>query len=247
MAKIALYTRNILETGTVTVTGTPDSGFPESRLYDRAISLFWKDTVAEAKNFVVDQGAGASLAVGFLAIQRHNFNTYAMQWQYSNDNFSADINDAVTDWNQGDNDQIIKTMSAAETQRYWRVTLASMTNPKCGEIFMSYGREFEAMINPVPDLKRVSNVRWNRTAGGLERSTKMGDVRRQRSYSLFIDATDLTAFRAAMDELDEYSQPFWIKDHDGNYFLCRITEDIKEDYDHDAGRTRIQLNIIEQL
>jgi len=247
MAKIALYPRNILETGTVTVTGTPDTGFPESRLYDRAISLFWKDTVTQAKEIIVDQGAVESLAVDFLAIQRHNFNGNNMQWQYSNDNFSADVHDAVTDWTQGDNNQIIKTLASAVTQRYWRVILSSITNPKCGEIFMSYGREFEAGINPVPDLKRVSNVRWGRTVGGLERSTKMGDVRRQRSYSLFIDSTDLTAFRAAMDELDEYSLPFWIKDHDGNYFLCRITEDIKEDYDHDAARTRIRLNVIEQL
>lgn len=247
MAKIALYTRNILKTGTVTVTGDPDAGFPESRLYDRAISLFWKDTITEAKNFVVDQSAAGNLAVDFLAVHRHNFNGAAMQWQYSNDNFSADEHDAVTDWNQGDNNQIIKTLSSPVTQRYWRVTLASMANPKCGEIFMSYAREFEAMIDPTPDLKRVSNVRWNRTVGGLERSTKAGDVRRARSYSLFLNATDLALFQAAMDELDEYSLPFWIKDHDGNYFPCRITEDIKEDYDHDAARTRIRLNVIEML
>jgi len=247
MAKIILYTRNILETGTVTVTGDPDDGFPEARLYDRAISLFWKDTVTEAKNFVVDQGASGNLAVDFLAIQRHNFSGEDLQWQYSNDNFSGDINDAVTDWNQAGNGQIVKVMSAAQTQRYWRVTLSSMENPMCGEIFMSYGREFEAQINPVPSLKRSANVRWQRTAGGLERSTKMGDVRRERSYVLYLDATDLAAFQAAMAELDEFSKPFYLKDHDGNYFPCRLAEDIKEDYDHDAARTRIALNVVEML
>ena len=40
---IKFYPYNILEFGTVTVTGDPDSGYPESRLYDRAISLYWKD------------------------------------------------------------------------------------------------------------------------------------------------------------------------------------------------------------
>lgn len=246
MAKIALYTRNILETGTVTVTGDPDDGFPESRLYDRAISLFWKDTITEAKNFVVDQGATGNLAVDFLAVQRHNFSGADLQWQYSNDNFSGDINDAVTDWNQGDNSQIIKTLGSALTQRYWRVTLSSMANPKCGEIYMSFAREFEATLD-APKLKRVSNVRWNRSIGGLERSTKMGDVRRARSYSLFLDSTDLAAFQAAMDELDEHSKPFYLKDHDGNYFPVRITDDIVENYDHSAQRTRIQLNTIEKL
>ena len=247
MANIILYTRNILETGTLTVTGDADDGFPESRLYDRAISLFWKDTVAEAKNFVVDQGASGNLAVDFLAIHRHNFSGVAMQWQYSSDNFVGDTNDAVTDFTPADNDQIVKVMGAEQTQRYWRVTLASMTDPKAGEIFMSYGRAFEATIDPEPSLKRVSNVKWNRTLGGLDRSTKMGDKRRARSYSLFLDATDLASFKAAMAELNEDAYPFWLKDHDANYFPCRLTEDINEKYDHGAARTRINLNVIELL
>lgn len=246
MSKIALYTRNILETGTVIVTGDPDDGFPESRLYDRTISLFWKDTVTEAKNFVVDQGATGNLAVDFLAVHRHNFSGANMQWQYSNDNFAADEHDAVTDWNQSDNSQIIKALSSPVTQRYWRVTLSSMANPKCGEIYMSCAREFEATLD-APKLKRISNVHWNRSIGGLERSTKMGDVRRARSYSLFLVSTDLDEFRAAMAELDEYSKPFYLKDHDGNYFLVRITDDIVENYDHAAQRTRIQFNTIEEL
>ena len=127
---ITLYTRNILETGTVTVTGTPDTGYPESRLYDRCISLYWLDTVTEAKNFVVDQGASGNLAVDFLAIEKHNFNGEDMQWQWSTDNFAADINDAVTDWTQGDNNQIIKTLGSDLTKRYWRVTVTSMANPQ---------------------------------------------------------------------------------------------------------------------
>jgi len=245
MPPIILFTRNILETGTVSVTGDPDDGYPEARLYDRHISLFWKDTVTEAKNFVVDQGATGNLAVDFLAINRHNFSGEDMQFQYSSDDFSGDINDAVTDWNQADNDQIIKELGAAITHRYLRVTLSSMENPKCGEIFISFGREFEATINPIPTLKRSSNVRWQRTVGGLERSSKMGDLRRARSYTLFLDSTDLASFQAAMDEIDENSKPFYLKDHDENYFLCRITEDINEDYDHNAARTRIGLNVIE--
>lgn len=247
MANIILYTRNILETGTLDVTGDPDDGFPESRLHDRAISLFWKDTVTEAKNFTVDQGASGNLAVDFLAIHRHNFSGVAMQWQYSSDNFSGDVNDAVTDFTPADNDQIVKVMGAEQTQRYWRVTLASMADPKCGEIFMSYGRAFEATIDPEPSQKRISNVKWNRTLGGLDRSTKMGDKRRARSYSLFLDSTDLTSFKAAMAELNEDAYPFWLKDHDGNYFACRLAEDINEKYDHGAARTRINLNVIELL
>ena len=246
MSEITLYTRNILETGTVTVTGDPDDGFPESRLYDRAISLFWKDTITEAKTFRVDQGAAGNLAVDFLAMHRHNFSGAAMQWQYSNDNFSGDINDAVTDWNQGDNSQIIKTIAAAVTQRYWQVTLASMANPMCGEIFMSLGRTFEVKASPSPAYGEKDNVQWNRTVGGLERSTKFGEEKRVREYGLFLSASDLTEFKAAMAELNGYAKPFWIKDDEGAYFPCRLLSVPEPIGDHKTHK-RIQLSVIEMI
>ncbi len=246
MSDIALYTRNILETGTVTVTGDPDTGFPESRLYDRAISLFWKDTITEAKIFVADQGASGNLAVDFLAVHRHNFSGIAMQWQYSSDNFSGDINDAVTDWNQSDNSQIVKTLGSAAAHRYWRVTLASMANPKCGEIFMSYGRTFEAKASPSPVYGEKDNVQWNRTVGGLERSTKFGEERRVREYGLFLSASELTSFKAAMTELNGYAKPFWFKDDEGAYFLCRLLSVPEPIGDHKTHK-RIQLSVIEML
>lgn len=249
MAKIKLYTQNILEDGTVTVTGTPDTGFPESRLYDRAISLYWKDTVTEAKNFIVDQGATGNVAVDFLAIEKHNFNSEDMQWQWSTDNFSSSINDAVTDWTQGDNNQIIKTLSTALTKRYWRTTLSSMENPKCSEIFMSYGYEFKVRFDSPPRLSDLSNTQWNQTVGGLERSTKLGDNRRVRNYSILLDtSSELDNFRAAMDYLDDYSKPFYIKDHESDYWMCRFQGTPQENPMTDENAiTTIDINLIEML
>lgn len=244
-ATITLYTRNILETGTVTVTGTPDTGYPESRLYDRAISLFWKDTVVEAKTFKVDQGATGILDVDFLAIAKHNFNGKDMQWQHSTND--VDYVDAVTDWAQGDNNQIIKTFTPELNKRYWQVTLASMTNPQCSEIFMSYGYEFNVQANPRLKRRDRANVKWNMSVGGSERSTKFGDARRQRQYSLLLDSSDLTNFQAAMDDLDEYSLPFYIKDDEGNYWMCRLTEEPQEDPNPVGTRTAITIQVIEKL
>lgn len=246
MSEITLYTRNILETGSVTVTGAPDAGFPASRLYDRSIGFYWKETVAEAKNFTVDQGASGNLAVDFLAIGRHNFSGIAMQWQYSSDNFSADINDAVTDWVQGDNNQIIKTLVSALTQRYWRVTLASMTNPKCSEIFMSYGRTFEVQTSPSAIYGEKENVQWNQTVGGLERSTLYGDERRIREYGLFLSPSELSEFKAAMSELNSYAKPFYLKDDEGAYFPCRLLSVPEPVGDHKTHK-HIYLSVIEML
>ena len=243
--QITFYPYNLLELGTVTVTGDPDTGYPESRLYDRAVSLFWKDSALEAKNFVVDQGATGDKEIDFLAIEKHNFYNIAMQWQYSTDNFSADINDAVTDWTPADNTQIIKTLATAQTKRYWRVTVATILNPKCSEIFMSKGYTFD-VDRQGPRGGEVSNVQWNRTIGGLERSTKFGPARRVRNYSLNLTSADVTSFLEAMSYLDDYSKPFYFKDHKGAYFMARLTSDPLEGWNHEL-LTGINIDIIEQI
>ena len=217
---ITIYPYNILEDGTVTVTGTPDTGYPESRLYDRAISLYWKDTVTEAKTFHVDQGASGNVAVDFLAINRHNFDGEDMQWQWSEND--VDWTDAVTDWTQGDNLQIVKTMGTELTKRYWRMTLSSMANPKCAEIFMSLGYSFSILHSPGPVGSKTSNVQWNRTVGGSERSTKFGNRRRRRAYQISLTAANLAILRTVLDFLDEMSKPFYIRDHEDNYIFCPV-------------------------
>lgn len=243
--QITLYPYNILELGTVTVTGTPDTGYPVSRLYDRATSLFWKDTVTEAKNFLVDQGAVSVLPVDFLAIAKHNFNGAAMQLQYSTDNFSADTNDAVTDWTQGDNLQIVKPIATAQTKRYWRVTLASMADPKCSEIYISKGYSFD-VDRQNPGGGDISNVQWNRTIGGTERATKFGPARRMRRYPLKLTEAQLENLIEAMSYLDDYAKPFYFKDHLDHYFMARLTSDPFESWGHES-LTVVNLELIEQL
>ena len=244
-AKVTLYTRNILETGTVTVTGTPDTGYSEERLYDRCIDLYWLDTVTGAVDFTVDQGAGAALPVDSLFIDGHNFDGEDLQWQYSTDNFSGDINDMVTDWTQSGSDLITKSASA-QTRRYWRVTLSSMTNPQATEIFMSYGYEFGVQARPNPNLREIPNVVWSRTVGNNERSTKFGDARRVRQYGLYLDSTDLTSWRAAMDDLDGYSNTFYIKDHEDAYIFGRLDGAPAEDHGN-ADYTTISFTFLEVL
>lgn len=239
---ITIYPNNIFEDGTVTVTGTADTGYPEARLYDRSKAFLWKDTVTEAKTFHVDYGSAT--AIDLLAINTHNFNGKAMQWQYSDND--ADWLDAVTDWTQGDNNQIVKVTASTETHRYWRVTLASITNPQCGEIMMSPAYQFDVQYSPNPSGFEQPNVQWNRTVGGIERSTKFGDARRNRTYTMWIDDTDLTNFNTAMNLLDDWSLPFFFKDHDANYYWTRFTQNPIQDWDHNTY-THITLNLIEML
>lgn len=241
---ITIYPYNILEDAVVSVTGTADTGYPESRLYDRGIQLYWKDTITGAVDFEADQSA-AALAVDFLAIEGHNFDGEDLQWQYSATGaWAGEEVDAVTDWTQSGNSQIIKTMVASQTKDYWRVTLTSMTNPRCAEIWMGLGYTFDVMVNP--SGVRESNTQWNRTIGGDERGTKFGDLKRRRSYTLFLSAANLTSFRAALDYTDHFSKPFYIRDHEDDYYLCRLIGDPPEDFDNPT-HTHVGLSIVEVL
>ena len=245
---IVLYTYNILETGTVTVTGTPDSGYPESRLYDRSISLYWKDTAEEAKTFEVNQGSSSNWKeVDFLAIAKHNFNGETMTWEYSTDGGSTGVwTAASTAWSQADDDQIIKTTTSPITRQYWRTTVTATTNPKCSEIFMSAGDTFEVLQNPSPVGGKVANVRWNRTFGEIERATKFGSERQQWRYTMLLGTTQLTDFRSAMDNLSDYSKPFYMQDHESNYWMVRLLETPQWDFSHKT-HTIVNFNVIEML
>jgi len=244
MAKVKLFTKNILEDSTVTVTGTADTGYPESRLFDRAISLYWKDTITEAKTFHVDQGASGWDVVDALFIPKHNFSGYDLTWEYSDDD--ALWLPAVSGWTQGDNNQIEKTLPSSLTHRYWKVTLSSMANPQCSEIFMGYGYEFQADFHKNPSWEDTPNVVWNQTVGGLERSTKLGNKRRTRSYLMYLNSTTKVTFRTAMADLDNYSKPFYFKDHEGNYFMARLLDVPPEDFMTEGDLT-LPISVIEML
>jgi len=243
MASITIFARNILETGTVTVTGTPDTGYAKERLYDRSISLFWKDTGATTYVIHVDQGAANIHDVDFLAIEKHNFDAKNLYWQFSDNDSVWTNSEAIMP--QSGNDQIIVEESSPATHRYWRFWL-STTDPMCSEIYMSEGATFNVRSDPAPEASFLANVQWNRSVGGLERSTKFGAKRRVRNYEMFLSAADLATWRAAVDLLEDYSLPFYIKDHDGNYYMCRFQEPPTEIFDNPT-HTHVEFSVIEEL
>lgn len=117
---------------------------------------------------------------------------------------------------------------------------------QCTEIFMSYGHEFQVRFDAPPEGGKKTNVIWQETIGGIERSTKYGDRKRRRKYGLFLDATNLAAFRAAMDDLDEGGKSFFIEDHEGDVWACRLVSDPREKY-LTPGTTPLTVEVIEKL
>jgi hypothetical protein len=220
MGDLILFTYNIAETGTVSMSGTPDTGYPASRLYDRSKNIMWKDADNIARTFQIDQGATIK-DIDLLWIANHNFDGEDITWEYS-DNGSS-WSDAVTGWTQGGNDPIVKIFPDSDlSHRYWKVTITSLANAVCGEIFMGYGYTFPIMDKPIPAHGYLDNVQWSRSVGGQERGIKRGESRERRAYTLRLESADLANFLLAVDDLDGFSLPFLIKDKDDNYYLMRF-------------------------
>lgn len=249
---ISFYPFNILELGSFVATDlgdtplTPDTGYPESRLYDRVISLYWKYTGTTGVYFVVDQSGITALPINFLAIPKHNFgSSIYMQWQWSNDNFGSSVNDFVTDWTQTDNDPIIQDVQDPITVDYWRVALGTMANPQCSEIYMSNRYSFNVLREDNPTGKDVSNVRWARTIGGEARSTKFGEKKESRIYTAWLDSTGWANFATVISYLNDYANSFYFKDHEGNYFMARFEEEPDFDFNHN-DYVKVTFAIIEK-
>ena len=165
----------------------------------------------------------------------------------STNTFSADINDAVTDWTQGDNDQIVKEMVSAQTKQYWRVLVSAMDVVRCSEMYMSLGYEFSIKIDPLPTLGDIPNIEKVPSVGGMNRTIKQGEKKRFRSYGLKLTSAQLTQWQTVVSYLNDYSKDFFIKDHKDEVWLANFTQVPQEVHYGENIITEMVLNLEEQL
>lgn len=263
---ISFFTWNLFEIGVTAITGNADTGYPKARLWDRCGVLYWKDTAGPADYiFMVEQvgsdgfgystegfgydtdtfGYDGDLAeVDLLYVAGHNFVGHACYWQYSDN--GANWTDQEN-WTQADSNPIVKTISSAESRKYWRLKVANITNPICGEIIISKGVSFTIMNQPRPQKQPSANVSWNGSIGGLDRSIKNGPKKDGWEYLIRIrSASDLVVFESAIDNLDEYSKPFILQDMNNNYLMVRLLNEPPIEYDPPLTKT-IDINVIETI
>jgi hypothetical protein len=223
-SNIYIYSRNILETGTTTVTGTADTGYPKPRIYDRASDLFWKYTNTGTIIINIDQGS-TSYAVNAFIVENHNFNGYLISVEYSSND--VDYSTAVDSWTQSDDNIIDIDFSSTITARYWRITVTSIENPKCGEIFLTLKNEFKINFSQNPSYVDEISESWIRVANDAKRGVQLGSIMKERSYSIFFHCEApydyVSTFDTIVSELQAAAVPiFYFKDHKDNLFLAKF-------------------------
>lgn len=244
---IIIYPYNLLGESGVTVTASADVAYPKTRLYDHSIDFYWQYTATEGFIISLNQGSSFSKYVDFLAICNHNFSGATIDWQYSS-NGSSWVN-AIDQWTQSDNLQVVKTLTNPLLYRYWRILVGSVASPRCGELYMSLGYPFRIIWDSNPTSLDKENVEWIPTIGSLERSIKMGNVRRSRRYPLFHHQTaesTMDNFDVVTGYMDNYSKPFFFKDHTNNYWLSRF-ESISEVQYNSKGMAFRDVSLVEMI
>jgi hypothetical protein len=225
---------------TVTITGTADTGHPETRLYDFAENLLWKYTGTSALTFNADMGAGETAEADILIVRNHNFSGETWTWQYDDDDSGYTTNDTGT----ATAADICETISTAVDDRYHQLTISSMTDPQCGEICIGLRYSFDVDRTGPPVIGNAPNVQWNRLVDGGSRSTKFGPNKKTFNYTLMLDATDLASFIEAVGYLDEFSLPFFFVDHLGDCYLVRFASAPQINYMQE-NNTQIQIAMAE--
>lgn len=122
-----LHTNKIEAAASISVTSEA-AGFEKEKAYDHRTSTFWKASAAGTVYYTVDMGASVAVTSWACYAQDLYSNNYSIKFQYSSDNFSADINDFGLAISPTDNAPIMKT-GVLVNARYFRWEITPTSSP----------------------------------------------------------------------------------------------------------------------
>lgn len=269
---VSIVSRNILASGTVTVSGgTAQDAYPVERLWDWSENLIWQrvsdraeigpmggdtyelgpmggdDYEIGSSGVIVEvaQPAASILAVDTLFVAGHNLAGVELRWQYSTDG-GASWHNAVSAWTPTGATAITKTLGSVVTAQHWRLQALGAVDPEAGEVIMADADSFEIARRPSPKHAWRDNVVWSRSIGGQERGVKLGDARAERLYNLRVTAAELATLQTIVSRLDGFSEPVLVKDKDGDWRIMRFDSLPTETY-LTAAYTDVDVALVEML
>jgi len=224
---VTVMYRNILETGTVTVT-SENTSYPKYRLYDRELTKLFKalDSTSDV-DIMIDQGAVISYALTRLIIpEGHNLNGKVCKLQYSTD--GTNYSDALS-WTQADALVINKTFTT-QTKQYWRFRVTITGILQLGELYLTDSYVFTRNISNEAVQGTKRNVLREEGVSGTVRKVKLGESRRQYQYKLkAMGLTQMSDFQAWENET-EGVKDFYILDHNGDLVYCEMLNELEFRY-----------------
>lgn len=214
MAAPVLYPGNLLEVGTVTVSGA-DADFPQERLYDRDVALEYRDDANSGNREIQNELATARPLDTWIVPPGHNLAGVSLTLRSSTDAFvSVDV---VRDTVVVADDGIIGPRSVLQYSTKWtKLRAASPTSaPTLTELILSLGY-------PIPSpLKRRyvraihGNVsRFVSTTGAVWKA-KRGPSRWRGEWEILATDSERDVVDAAFAAAEDGAKPFYLTDVEG--------------------------------
>ena len=124
MSKMKVYYQHELSGLVASATAT---GFDVDNLLIFLESSLWKGVGTGTHTITFDAGVGNTITADFVGVVNHNLSGATFKLQWSTDNFSSDINDAVS-FSPSDNFPFLKEFTSPGAKRYWRIQLTGLTS-----------------------------------------------------------------------------------------------------------------------
>jgi hypothetical protein len=224
--QLRLYYWNYLESGVVTVTSENPS-YPAYRLYDRAQGMLFKGN-SNPNPFQIKIDLGASGPYGkvdtIILGKNHNLAGLSLTLAYS----SNDVNyTTAKSWQAtaGINRQTFPGVG----RRYWRLSIAAPASPpEIGELFLTYAVAFERNPDWGYERGRFKNINRLEASSGYTQKTKLGDMRKRRSYRLTkmdpYQRNQIETFETVTDSI----RNFYVEDLEGDLFFAELPEPLPD-------------------
>lgn len=176
----------------------------------------------------IDQGTTSKEVDTLVVPSGHVLTGLYCQLQYSTDD--SIWTDAVTDWTQSGSSQIVKTMSSAQTKRYWRMYITAASSwgeaPELGEFYLT--KMYTVVSQPKYNLTEayVSNIKRLEADSWKTENIINSTYRRKIDYEFpYCSSTEKAVFEDLRDEC-LFKKPFFITDHQGDQYFVELLEDM---------------------
>jgi hypothetical protein len=247
---IILYD-NILEDGTLTATDTATGDYDVDNLLDWRDYTWHQFAASGTKYYTLDAGAGLTLTADTLGIKGHNLYTATatITLQYSNDNFAADVHDAIPDFTVTTNYAILKTFVSVAS-RYWRIKIVTgAVAAKCAVICLGARITFPANVTKKDPLY---NTGMSAASVRAKKGALLGSVVYYKPYEITYNIAPAsndytwysTTYKTFFDAHGSLLKPFFfavdLTEFAANVLFCKLQDTATYNlavkiYDHTDG------------
>ncbi len=212
-----LFSRNLLETGVVTVTS---EATPVTRLYDRSRFPAWQATTNATQDIDIDVASATYSHVAFVGVTT----TTGLEIYRGSSFPPATLTLSIASLA----DPYIANLGASYSDRYVRIRILSGgVVPALGEVFLGLPQT----LTLPPFIRNagrgtLANVRRDLSPAGVTWAVKLGTKRSRLAYAWTgMDQADLTAVEAAYDDIDQGAKPLFVQDELGvAYWVNCVTD-----------------------